>query len=98
MSESKCKGKCDCGSDAERDIVAEQQTNSIYTHPGNWPMKSDAAGVHPDQIPEAYAKSVKDGVPTQFTKDGQAIFTSRGHRARYIKTIGMIDRDGGYSD
>lgn len=65
---------------------------------GNWPMYSDAAGVHPDQIKEAYEKSVKDGVPTQFTPDGRAIFTSRKHRKDYCRTIGMHDRNGGYGD
>lgn len=65
---------------------------------GCWPKASWGAGVHPSQVAEAHAKSVKDGVPTEFTRDGDPIFTSRGHRSRYLKTIGMHDRDGGYGD
>lgn len=67
--------------------------------PGNWPMKSDAMGVHPDQIPEVEAHSRRVGVPTRFDKDtGQAILTSPDHRRRYAKAIGLIDRNAGYSD
>jgi len=54
------------------------------THtPGTWPMKSDAAGVHPDQIKEATDHANKHGVPTSFTPDGRAIFTGREHRRKY---------------
>jgi len=64
-----------------------------------WPMKSDAAGVHPSQCGEFYEKSAKMGVPTQFdSRTGQAIFTSRGHRAKYMKSVGIHDRNGGYGD
>lgn len=64
-----------------------------------WPMKSDAAGVHPDQAQEFARDSFKKGVPTEFDKStGQAIFTSRQHRAKYLKAYGMFDKNGGYSD
>lgn len=64
-----------------------------------WPMKSDSAGVNPSQIAEFSEKASKMGVPTQFdSKTGQAIFTSRGHRARYMKLRGLHDRQGGYGD
>lgn len=65
---------------------------------GNWPMKSDSAGVAPSQIKEAYARSVKAGVPTEFTKDGRAVLKNREHRKRYLASIGMHDNDGGYGD
>jgi len=65
----------------------------------NWPMKSDAAGVHPDQVGDFARDSVEKGVPTEFDrKTGQAIFTSRQHRAQYLKAYGMFDKNGGYSD
>jgi len=79
-----------------RDIRAEH-IDTRHT-PGNWPMKSDAAGVGPDQITEAYEHSVKAGLPTEFTLDGRAIFTSRKHRRDYCRIIGLHDRNGGYSD
>ena len=64
-----------------------------------WPMKSDAAGVHPSQVGDFTRDSVEKGVPTEFDKStGQAIFTSRQHRARYLKAYGMFDKNGGYSD
>lgn len=62
------------------------------------PLLSDAAAVHPEQIPEARADSVRRGVPTDFAPDGRAIFTSRSHRKRYCRAIGLHDNDGGYGD
>lgn len=53
-----------------------------------WPRVGKCAGVHPSQAQEAYDKSVKDGVPTNFTSDGDPIFTSAGHRKRYMRSIG----------
>lgn len=65
-----------------------------------WPMRSDAFGVHPSQAAEAYAESVKAGVPTEFDPTtGEAIFRSRGHRKRAVEALSpMYDLDGGYSD
>ena len=64
-----------------------------------WPMKSDSAGVHPSQVREVTEKSDNMGVRTEFDKTtGQAVFTSRGHRAKYLKAMGMYDRNGGYGD
>ena len=82
----------------ERDLQSEIDT----TNAGGcavWPMKSDAAGVHPTQVGEFRKDSLKKGVPTDFDpKTGQAIFKSRAHRAQYLKTYSMHDRNGGYSD
>jgi hypothetical protein len=62
-------------------------------------MKSDALGVHPDQVEEAYAESVQAGAPTEFDpKTGQAIIRDRHHRKRYAEAMGMYDIDGGYGD
>ena len=64
-----------------------------------WPMKSDAAGVHPSQAVDFMKDSAKKGVPTEFdTKTGQAVFTNRAHRSKYLKAMGMHDRNGGYGD
>lgn len=65
---------------------------------GAWPLCSDAAGVHPSQSKEAYDASVACGVPTKFNGQGQAVFTSRGHRRDYLRSQGLVDRQGGYSD
>jgi hypothetical protein len=79
-----------------RNIRAEHA--GVRHTPGNWPMKSDAAGVHPDQIKEAYEHSVKIGIPTQFVPDGRAVFTGKQHRKDYCRAIGLHDRNGGYGD
>lgn len=63
-----------------------------------WPLYSEAVGVHPEQKVEAEQAAVKAGVPTQFTEDGRAVFTSRSHRRTYLRAFGLRDNDGGYSD
>jgi|TARA_R100000388_G_C7198686_1_gene137350 hypothetical protein len=82
----------------ERDLASEIDTTNMGGC-AVWPMKSDAAGVHPTQVGDFRKDSEQKGVPTDFDpKTGQAIFKSRSHRARYLKTYNMHDRNGGYSD
>ena len=82
----------------QRDIASEINSSGQGSC-GIWPMKSDAAGVHPSQANEFRKDSMQKGVPTEFDQDtGQAVFTSRSHRARYLKAYGMHDKSGGYSD
>jgi hypothetical protein len=81
----------------ERDIAAEH--GGIKKAGSAWPLKSDAAGVHPSQAEQFQEHSAKMGVPTEFDKStGQAVFKSRGHRAQYLKMMGIHDRNGGYGD
>jgi hypothetical protein len=87
---------CECGSRAERDIVAEH--SETPHHPGNWPMKSTALGVTPRQIPEAVAQAAAKGQRLDFTPDGRAIFDSPGHRKAVCRALGFHDRNGGYAD
>ena len=63
-----------------------------------YPMESDAAGVHPDQIKEAMAFDRKHGVPTNYSKAGNPIYTSQGHRRRHCEANGLYDRNAGYGD
>jgi hypothetical protein len=79
-----------------RDLLAEH--GGFRHSPGTWPMLSDAIGVGASQVGEAYEDSVKRGVPTQFTPDGQAIFLDRSHRRDYCRAYGFYDRNAGYSD
>jgi hypothetical protein len=85
-----------CHSLAKRDIAREHGGN--VHRPGNWPLKSDAAGVHPLDVTEAMAHASSIGIPTDFTADGRAVFTSARHRKAYCQAIGMYDRNGGFSD
>lgn len=81
-----------------RDFAAEH--GGIKDTPGNWPMVSESAGVAPHQAREAYEHSVKIGVPTEFDRNGNAIFRDAKHRKRYCEhpEIRLYDRNGGYSD
>lgn len=85
------------GKRAYRDYRAEQAGGSTVTEKG-YPMESDAMGVFPRQIKAAGEAALKAGVPTQFTKDGAAILTSKQHRRRFARSIGFHDRNAGYGD
>jgi hypothetical protein len=61
-----------------------------------WPIYSEAAGVHPDQINEAKDNLQKQGVPTDFTPDGRLIFRDRMHRRKVLKAMGLVDRSSYY--
>lgn len=65
---------------------------------GCWPMLSDAAGVHPDQIPVAKEKAKKAGINVNFHPDGRVIFESAKQRKAYCEHRGLYDRNGGYGD
>ena len=58
-----------------------------------WPIKSDAAGVNPKQIPVAIAADKRLGVPASYTKDGRVIFENREHQRRWLKAHGMRNWD-----
>ena len=85
-----------CGADADRDLLAEHR--STPHHPGNWPLLSTAAGVNPEQIPEAMAQAAALGTHLNFAPDGRAIFESAHHRKEVCEKLGLFDRNGGYSD
>lgn len=86
------------GVQCERDIVAEMGSFGRSTS-GAWPLKSDAAGVHPSQCREASEADARLGVPTDYDSGtGEAIFRDRGHRRDWLKKHGMHDRSGGYGD
>lgn len=69
-------------------------------HSAGWPMVSDAMAVHPDQIGEAFQRARNAGVRTDFTREGQPIFTSQNHRKEYCQKVEgrVIDRNAGYGD
>lgn len=76
---------CD-GVATERAIGEEQ--GAVQTE---WvePIYSDAAGVHPDQVPEARNRFKNH----EYADDGRMIFRSHAHRRQCLKDIGMFDKD-----
>mgnify|MGYP003111330632 CR=1 FL=1 len=83
----------------ERDITAEHSRQANRGANSGWPLKSDAAGVHPADAAKAEKASANIGVPTEYDrKTGQAIFRDRNHRRRFLKANGMHDKNGGYGD
>jgi hypothetical protein len=97
MSKSAYRPKCRCGKLMDRDIAREQNGNQSFKS-ACWPMRSDALGVHPDQIPEAIAEAAKSGVRVNFDGEGRAILESPKHRKEYAESMGFFDRQGGYGD
>ena len=71
----------------------------ISTVPGNYPMVSTAAGVHPDQIQEHMEHLRKLGCgQVNHTKDGDVIFEDAAQRKKVCEALGLFDRNAGYSD
>jgi len=86
----------DDGSLARRDYVAEH--GRFRDCAGNWPLCSDAAGVHPERIEEAIKVDRKLGVEAEYRVDGRVVFRDREHRKKFCRAHKMRDRDGGYGD
>ena len=86
----------DDGSIAKRDFATEH--GGFKNTAGNWPMVSYAAGVHPSQVKEAQEHVAKQGIHTDYTPQGDAIFRSRSHRRDHLRAIGLRDRNAGYGD
>ena len=59
---------------------------------------SVAAGVHPDQVPEAREHFGKVHSGIEFHANGDVQFSSRGARRAFLKASGMRDNNGGYGD
>ena len=99
-----CRKKvlCECGGVGERNIVREHA--GVAHRAGLWPMRSTAMGVHPTQVKDAAAHARRLGVPTDFSKGGEAIFTSARHRKAYVQAVSAAngrpihDMNGGYTD
>ncbi len=92
-------GRCpECGSAATfRDYRTEQGGQRSGTH--GWPKESWAAGINPEQVPEAEKHCADNGVPTKYNpRTGDPIMESRSHRKRFHELMGIADRDAGYGD
>lgn len=80
-----------------RDFVAEHGGKK-QVRGDIWPMVSEMAGINPDQIKEYQEYDKMKGVPTQYTPEGDVVFTSRSHRKKYLAAHHLHDRNGGYGD
>lgn len=87
--------------------VSEKEFNELCrpTKPGvphaanaRYPKKSKSAAVHRRQVKEAEEHAKALGVPTDYTPEGEPVFTSRAHQKRFAKAHGMHNYDGGYGD
>jgi putative FmdB family regulatory protein len=96
MADASKPKTCDCGQSMRRDLRSESRGRR--NTPGTWPMESDAAGVHPDDVPEMMKKDAEYGVKTEYTRDGNPIFTGPEHRRKYCRVHGLFDRNAGYGD
>ena len=72
-----------------RNVVAEH--GGFEASHAGWPIKSDAAGIHPSQETEMREYLRKRGADCEFTRDGRAVFTSRAHRRQVLKVMNYID-------
>lgn len=69
------------------------------TYSESKPLESLGASVHPSQVVEMNQLAKQHGLTgLRYRDDGMALFTSREHRAKYLKLNGLIDKSGGYKD
>lgn len=59
-----------------------------------WPIYSESAGVHPDQIAEAKAFNKMHGLNVDYTPDGRPEFRDARHRERFLKAWRLYDKTG----
>tara|TARA_R100000654_G_scaffold19900_1_gene40388 strand:+ start:3138 stop:3494 length:357 start_codon:yes stop_codon:yes gene_type:complete len=76
----------------ERDIVGEHSRQKPNSK--GWPLYSDAAGTHPDEIPKAMEEMRRKGVNLNYTSDGRAIFENASQRRRAFRAMGLQDMQG----
>jgi hypothetical protein len=96
VSKAKFRPTCyDCGEKMSRDWTREHETQSPT---GTWPMKCEALAVHPLDAKSAQESAKKRGIHTDFTKSGEPVFTSPGHRKRYCESYGYFAKNAGYGD
>lgn len=86
------------GEKLKRRIDVEMSGHSNVNDLWRQPLHSEGAACHTDDIPQYRAHAEKKGVPTNYDGAGRPIFTSRGHRAKYLKAFNLHDRSGGYGD
>lgn len=80
-------------------MARDYKTDFGRQHHGDiWPMASYAAGIHHKQIPEMREIDKKNEVPTDYTPDGDPVFTGPKHRRKYCEAHGLYDRNAGHSD
>lgn len=76
----------------DRDIAGEHR--GTPTGGVGWPLASEAAGTHPDEVPKAMAEMRSKGVNLNYTKDGRAIFENASQRRKALRALGMQDMNG----
>ena len=76
----------------DRCIACEHER--VRGNSAGWPMLSEAAGTHPDEIPKAMEEARRRGVNLNYTSDGRAIFENAAHRRRALKALNLKDRQG----
>jgi len=77
----------------DRDIAGEHQGRQSLGGAG-WPLMSEAAGTHPDEVPKTMAEMRSKGVNLNYTKDGRAIFENASQRRKALRALGMQDMNG----
>lgn len=76
----------------DRDISGEHSGRVVGGV--GWPLMSEAAGTHPDEVPKAMAEMRSKGINLNYTKDGRAIFENASQRRKALRALGMQDMNG----
>lgn len=86
--------------DGKEFVFSLAGTHRSHSHVcSTYPMRSVRVGVSPEQVAEARAADIKNGLPADYCpKTGDKIFNTKGERKRWCEYYGYKDRNGGYSD
>lgn len=57
-------------------------------------ITSEGAAVHPKDRKQAEELASRQGVPTHFDREGRPVFNSLRHQTKYLRTIGLHNKDG----
>lgn len=76
----------------DRCIACEHER--VKPNSKGWPMVSESAGTHPDEVPKMMEETRRRGVNLNYTSDGAAIFENAAHRRRAMRALGLRDRQG----
>tara|TARA_R110000803_G_scaffold20067_2_gene51878 strand:- start:1886 stop:2242 length:357 start_codon:yes stop_codon:yes gene_type:complete len=75
-----------------RDIASEHSEQPSGGR--GWPLYSESAGTHPDDVKQSMKNMRAKGVNLNYTKDGRAIFENATQRRKALRALGMQDMQG----
>jgi hypothetical protein len=79
--------------------MLESGRGPMLRSPECWPMRSDALGINPEQIPEQMAEDKRNGLDLEYDKvTGQCIIPGPSMHKKACIANGFFQKNAGYSE